>query len=189
MLSTNDPFDYLQKNQEAFTQVFGKDHFDNLVALSDVARLSNKIDIDQVVKGVAAKETSELEKQVLGGVSLQRISGIFVNQIASTFNKAFRITSLIGQANIDQATKDAHRTLFLDENGVKKIIEASSKIISKKGKEVNLKDAINSLDLSDVGQAIGLATLRSGYLGAASTLSKSEVVEPQTEPYYQFVPE
>lgn len=189
MLSNDDPFDYLQKNQEAFTQVFGKDHFDNLVALSDVARLSNKIDIDQVVKGVSAKETSELEKQVLGGVSLQRISGILVNQIASTFNKAFRITSLIGQANIDQATKDAHRTLFLDENGVKKIIEASSKIISKKGKEVNLKDAINSLDLSDVGQAIGLATLRSGYLGAASTLSKSEVVEPQTEPYYQFVPE
>ena len=52
------------------------------------------------------------------------------------------------QANIDQATKDAHRTLFLDENGVKKIIEASSKIISKKGKEVNLKDAIKSLDFS-----------------------------------------
>jgi hypothetical protein len=189
MLSTNDPFDYLQKNQEAFTQVFGKDHFDNLVALSDVARLSNKIDIDQVVKGVAAKETSELEKQVLGGVSLQRISGIVVNQIASTFNKAFRITSLIGQANIDQATKDAHRTLFLDENGVKKIIEASSKIISKKGKEVNLKDAIKSLEFSDVGEAIGLATLRSGYLGAASTLSRTEVVEPQTEPFYQYTPE
>lgn len=188
MLSTNDPFDYLEKNQEAFTQVFGKDHFNNLVALSDVARLSNKIDIDQVVKGVAAKETSELEKQVLGGVSLQRISGIVVNQIASTFNKAFRITSLIGQANIDQATKDAHRTLFLDENGVKKIIEASSKIISKKGKEVNLKDAIKSLDFSDVGEAIGLATLRSGYLGAASTMSKSEVVEPQTEPFYQYTP-
>ena len=188
MLSTNDPFDYLEKNQEAFTQVFGKDHFNNLVALSDVARLSNKIDIDQVVKGVAAKETSELEKQVLGGVSLQRISNIVVNQIASTFNKAFRITSLIGQANIDQATKDAHRTLFLDENGVKKIIEASSKIISKKGKEVNLKDAIKSLDFSDVGEAIGLATLRSGYLGAASTMSKSEVVEPQTEPFYQYTP-
>jgi len=188
MLSTNDPFDYLEKNQEAFTQVFGKEHFGNLVALSDVARLSNKIDIDQVVKGVAAKETSELEKQVLGGVSLQRISGIVVNQIASTFNKAFRITSLIGQANIDQATKDAHRTLFLDENGVKKIIEASSKIISKKGKEINLKDAIKSLEFSDVGEAIGLATLRSGYLGAASTLSKSEVVEPQTKPFYQYTP-
>jgi hypothetical protein len=188
MLSTNDPFDYLQKNQEAFTQVFGKEHFNNLVALSDVARLSNKIDIDDVVKGVAAKETSELEKQVLGGVSLQRISGILVNQIASTFNKAFRITSLIGQANIDQATKDAHRTLFLDENGVKKIIEASSKIISKKGKEVNLKDTIKSLDLSDVGEAIGLATLRSGYLGATSTFSRTEVVEPQTEPFYEYTP-
>jgi hypothetical protein len=188
MLSTNDPFDYLQKNQQEFTQVFGKEHFNNLVALSDVARLSNKIDIDDVVKGVAAKETSELEKQVLGGVSLQRISGILVNQIASTFNKAFRITSLIGQANIDQATKDAHRTLFLDENGVKKIIEASSKIISKKGKEVNLKDTIKSLDLSDVGEAIGLATLRSGYLGATSTFSRTEVVEPQTEPFYEYTP-
>ena len=78
--------------------------------------------------------------------------------------------------------------MFLDENGVKKIIEASSKIISKKGKEVNLKDAIKSLDFSDVGEAIGLATLRSGYLGAASTMSKSEVVEPQTEPFYQYTP-
>ena len=185
MLSTNDPFDYLEKNQEAFTQVFGKDHFDNLVALSDVARLSNKIDIDQVVKGVAAKETSELEKQVLGGVSLQRISGILVNQIASTFNKAFRITSLIGQANIDQATKDAHRTLFLDENGVKKIIEASSKIISKKGKEVNLKDTINSLDLSNVGQAFGLGVLRSGYFGGSTAISPSQVIQPKSESLYE----
>ncbi len=185
MLSTNDPFDYLEKNQEAFTQVFGKEHFGNLVALSDVARLSNKIDIDQVVKGVAAKETSELEKQVLGGVSLQRISGIVVNQIASTFNKAFRITSLIGQANIDQATKDAHRTLFLDENGVKKIIEASSKIISKKGKEINLKDTINSLDLSNVGQAFGLGVLRSGYFGGSTAISPSQVMQPKSESFYQ----
>ena len=188
MLSTDNPFEYLEQNQGAFTQVFGKEHFNNLVSLADVARLSNKIDIDQVVRGVASKETSALEKEVLGGVSVQRISGILVNQIASTLNKAFRITSLIGQANIDKATKDAHRTLFLDENGVKKIIEASSKIISKKGDEVNLKDVIKSLDFSDVGEAIGLATLRSGYLGAASAMSKSEVVEPQTEPFYQYTP-
>jgi hypothetical protein len=184
MLSTNDPFDYLQKNQEAFTQVFGKDHFDNLVALSDVARLSNKINIDDVVRGVAAKETSQLEKQVLGGVSLQRISGIVVNQISSTLNKAFRITSLIGQANIDQATKDAHRTLFLDENGVKKIIEASSKIISKKGKEVNLKEVINSLELSDVGAAFGLGVLRSGYFGSSTAISPSQVIQPKSESFY-----
>lgn len=188
MLSTNDPFEYLQQNQGAFTQVFGKDHFDNLVSLADVARLSNKIDIDQVVRGVTSKETSALEKEVLGGVSLQRISGILVNQIASTFNKAFRITSLIGQANIDKATQDAHRTLFLDENGVKKIIEASSKIISKKGDEVNLKDVLKSLDLSDVGEAISAATLRSGYLGATSAFSRTEVVEPQTEPFYEYTP-
>ena len=187
MLSTNDPFDYLEKNQKAFTQIFGKEHFDNLVSLADVARLSNKINIDDVVKGVAVKETSRLEK-VAGNVSLQRISGIIVNQIASTFNKAFRIVSLIGQGNIDQATKDAHRTLFLDENGVKKIIEASSKIISKKGKEVDLKDTIKSLDLSDVGEAVGVATLRSGYLGAASTLDRTEVVEPQTQPFYEYTP-
>jgi len=185
MLSTNDPFDYLQKNQEAFTQVFGKEHFGNLVALSDVARLSNKINIDDVVRGVAAKETSQLEKQVLGGVSLQRISGIVVNQISSTLNKAFRITSLIGQANIDQATKDAHRTLFLDENGVKKIIEASSKIISKKGKEVNLKDVINSLELSDVGAAFGLGVLRSGYFGGSTATSPSQVIQPKSESFYQ----
>jgi hypothetical protein len=188
MLSTNNPFNYLQENQGAFIQVFGKEHFNNLVSLADVARLSKTIDIDKVVAGVAAKETSELEKQVLGGVSVQRITGILVNQIASTFNKAFRITSLIGQANIDQATKDAHRTLFLDENGVKKIVEASSKIISKKGKEVNLKDVIKSLDLSDVGEAIAVATLRSGYLGATSTLDRTEVKDPQPQQFYEYTP-
>ena len=187
MLSTSNPFDYLEKNKGAFTQIFGKEHFDNLVSLADVARLANKIDIDSVVKGVSIKETSRLEKAA-GNVGLQKITGIMVNQIASTFNKAFRIAALIGQGNIDQATKDAHRTLFLDENGVKKIIEASSKIISKKGKEVDLKDIIKSTDLSDVGEALGVGVLRSSYFGATSALSRTEVVEPQTEPFYEYTP-
>ena len=189
MLDAENPLQYLQGNKDAFVSMFGKKHYDNLTALADVSRLANKVDVEKLpIRAAAVKETSALERAT-GGVSVQRLSGIAVNQIASVFNKGFRILSLIGQANIDQATKDAHRKLFLDEGGVDAILNASTKIISKKGKEVDFKSMIKPEDLSDFATALGMGTLRSGYIGASTAVSPSEVVEPVTEPYFQYVPE
>lgn len=188
MLDSDDPFSYLQKNKDTFTSVFGKDHYDNLVALADVSRLSGKVNIDNLrLRDIAVAETSAIQR-MMGGVAPERITGIAVNQISSVFNKAFRIMSLIGKANIDQATKDAHRKLFLDENGVDLIVNASTKLISKKGQEVDLKSIIKPGDASDLAKALGMGALRSGYFGASTAISPSGVVEPVTEPYYQYIP-
>lgn len=189
MLDAENPLRYLEGNKDAFVSMFGQKHYNNLTALADVSRLANKVDVEKLpIRAAAVKETSALERAT-GGVSVQRLSGIAVNQIASVFNKGFRILSLIGQANIDQATKDAHRKLFLDEGGVDAILNASTKIISKKGKEIDFKSMIKPEDLSDFATALGMVALRSGYIGASTAVSPSQVVEPVTEPYYQYAPE
>lgn len=189
MLDSENPINYLESNKDAFVSVFGKKHYDSLTALADVSRLANKVDVEKLpIRAAAVKETSALERAT-GGVNPQRIAGIAVNQIASVFNKGFRILSLIGQSNIDQATKDAHRKLFLDEGGVDAILNASTKIISKKGKEIDFKSMIKPEDLSDFATALGMGALRTGYIGASTAVSPSQVVEPVTEPYYQYAPE
>jgi hypothetical protein len=189
MLDANNPLQYLENNKDAFVSIFGQKHFDNLTSLADVSRLANKIDVENLpIRAAAVKETSALERAT-GGVNPQRITGIAVNQISSIFNKGFRILSLIGQTNIDEATRQAHRKLFLDENGVNAILNASTKLVTKNGKEIDLKSSLKPEDVSDFATAIGMGALRSGYIGASTAVSPSEVVEPQTEPYYQFVPE
>jgi len=189
MLNSEKPLEYLQDNKDAFVSIFGNRHYIRLNALADVSRLANKVNVESLqIRPTAVQQTSIIERAT-GGVSAQRLSGIAVNQIASVFNKGFRILSLIGQTNIDQATKDAHRKLFLDEGGVDAILNASTKIISKKGKEVDLKSVIKPEDLSDFATALGMGTLRSGYIGASTAVSPSQVVEPVTEPYYQYAPE
>ena len=189
MLSEKNPMEYLQANEDTFTQVFGKKHVNNLMSLADVARLANEVDIKKLnIRAAAVKETSAIERAT-GGVSPQQITGIAVNQISSVFNKAFRIMALIGKRNIDESTREAHRKLFLDENGVDKILNTSTKILSKKGEEVDLKSFIKPEDLSDFGQALGMGALRSGYFGGSTAISPSQVVEPNTEPYYQYTPQ
>ena len=189
MLDSQNPLEYLENNKDTFITIFGQKHFDNLTSLADISRLANKIDVENLnIRAAAVKETSALER-AMGGVNPQRITGIAVNQISSIFNKGFRILSLIGQTNIDEATKQAHRKLFLDENGVNAILNASTKLVTKKGKEIDLKSALKPEDVSDFATAIGMGALRSGYIGASTAVSPSQVVEPQTEPYYQFVPE
>jgi hypothetical protein len=189
MLDSENPLKYLENNKDAFVSIFGQKHYDNLTSLADVSRLANKIDVENLpIRAAAVKETSALERAT-GGVNPQRIAGIAVNQIASVFNKGFRILSLIGQSNIDEATRQAHRKLFLDEGGVNAILNASTKLISKKGKEIDLKSMLKPEDLSDFATALGMGALRTGYIGASTAVSPSQVVEPQTEPYYQFVPE
>jgi hypothetical protein len=189
MLNSENPLEYLDSNKDAFISMFGQKHYNSLTALADVSRLANKVNVENLpIRAAAVKETSALERAT-GGVNPQRIAGIAVNQIASVFNKGFRILSLIGQSNIDQATKDAHRKLFLDEGGVDAILNASTKIISRKGKEVDFKSMIKPEDLSDFASALGMGALRTGYIGASTAVSPSQVVEPITEPYYQYAPE
>jgi hypothetical protein len=189
MLSAKNPMSYLESNKDTFTQVFGEKHVNNLMSLADVARLANKVDVDKLnLRAAAVKEASVIERAT-GGVSPQQITGIAVNQISSVFNKAFRIMALIGKSNIDESTREAHRKLFLDENGVDKILNTSTKILSKKGEEVDLKSFVKPEDLSDFGQALGMGALRSGYFGGSTAISPSQVVEPNTEPYYQYTPQ
>jgi hypothetical protein len=188
MLDSTDPFGYLRKNKDAYVKVFGQQHYNNLESLADVQRLATKIDIDSLkVDAAAIKEMSTITR-LLGGVDPKQISAILVNQIASVFNKGFRIAAAIGQGNIDQATKDAHRKLFLDKGGLDGVIKASTRLINKKGKEVELADFIKPNDLSNMASSLGMSVLRTGYLGGQAALSPSEVMSPEPESYYQYTP-
>mgnify|MGYP003652180882 CR=1 FL=1 len=188
MLDSTDPFGYLRKNKDAYVKVFGQQHYNNLESLADVQRLATKIDIDSLkVDAAAIKEMSAITR-LLGGVDPKQISAILVNQIASVFNKGFRIAAAIGQGNIDQATKDAHRRLFLDKGGLDGVIKASTRLINKKGKEVELADFIKPNDLSNMASSLGMSVLRTGYLGGQAALSPSEVMSPEPESYYQYSP-
>jgi len=141
--------------------------------------LSKTLDISKLNFSKAATEQESALQRAMGGVAPQRITGILVNQIASVFNKGFRILSLIGQQNIDQATKDAQRKLFLDENGVKAIVNASTKFFTKKGEEIQLKTMVTPDDVNKFATAVGLGALRQNYYGVSATASPSEVVRPQ----------
>lgn len=188
MLDAPKPFDYLNQNKEAFIKVFGKDHIDKLISLADVSQLAKKIDVDRLnIRDVAIKETSALERMT-GGVRPQQITGILVNQISSVFNKGFRILSLIGQANIDNATKEAQRKLFLDKDGLTAIENASTRLISKDGKDVDVKSLLRPGDVGDFANALGQGVLRSGYLGARSAMTQRPVEEEVTEPYFIYSP-
>jgi hypothetical protein len=179
MLDSPSPLDYLNKNSSAFIKVFGINEYNNLNALADVSRLSKTLDISKLNFSKAATEQESALQRAMGGVAPQRITGILVNQIASVFNKGFRILSLIGQQNIDQATKDAQRKLFLDENGVKAIVDSSTKFFTKKGEEIQLKTMVTPDDVNKFATAVGLGALRQNYFGVSATASPSEVVRPQ----------
>jgi hypothetical protein len=179
MLNSPNPFDYLSKNSDAFIRVFGVNEYKNLNALADVSRLSKTLDINKLNFSKVATEQESALQRAMGGIAPQRISGILVNQIASVFNKGFRILSLIGQTNIDNATKEAQRKLFLDDNGVDAIVNASTKFFTKKGEEIKLNQLISPDDVKKMATAVGMGALRQNYFGVSATASPSEVVRPQ----------
>lgn len=179
MLDSPNPFDYLSKNSDAFIRVFGVNEYKNLNALADVSRLSKTLDINKLNFSKVATEQESALQRAMGGIAPQRISGIVVNQIASVFNKGFRILSLIGQTNIDNATKEAQRKLFLDDNGVDAIVNASTKFFTKKGEEIQLNQLISPDDVKKMATAVGMGALRQNYFGVSATASPSEVVRPQ----------
>jgi hypothetical protein len=188
MLDNKDPFSYLEKNKDTFIRLFGKQHYDNLASLADVQRLATKVNVDRLpVDQAAIKEMSALQR-AMGGVDPKQISAILVNQISSVFNKGFRIAAAIGQGNIDQATKDAHRRLFMDKGGLDGVIKSSTRLINKKGKEVELADFIKPSDLSNLANSFGMSILRTGYLGGQTALSPSEVMSQEPESFYEYTP-
>jgi hypothetical protein len=189
MLDSKNPFDFLNKNKAAYTKMFGKSHVDNLAAMADVQRLATKIDVERLpLNDVAIKQMSAMQR-LLGGVDPKQVSAIAVNQISSVFNKGFRIAALIGQQNIDQATKEAQRKLFMDPNGLDSTVKATTRLISKKGQEVDLKSLIKPEDLSNVASSLGMSVLRSGYLGGSVAASESEVMPEETGDFYQYTPQ
>lgn len=189
MLDSSDPLGYLAKNKDAFVSVFGKTHTDNLLALADVQQLAGKIDINRLpIRESAVKESSVFERYT-GGVAPKQISGIVVNQIASVFNKGYRIVSLIGQSKIDEATRKAHYQLFMDNDGVDKIIKATSKLKTKDGKDVDLKALIDPKNARDLVNSIILGAGRSGFTGASTAASESTVTPVVDEEQYIYNPE
>lgn len=119
---------------------------------------------------------------------MQQLAGIAVNQISSVFNKGFRILSLIGQKNIDESTKQAITQLLFDKEGLDKVTKASTKIFTRKGKEIDIKDVVKGVDLSNLATAFGQNILKYGYIGGATAASPSEVMEEQTQPYFIYSP-
>jgi hypothetical protein len=188
MLDSQNPFVYLEKNKDAFVRLFGKQHYDNLSSLADVQRLATKIDVNNLPLDQAAiKEMGTLQR-LLGGVDPKRVSAILVNQIASVFNKGFRIAAAVGQKNIDDATKEAHRKLFMDKGGLDGVIKASTRLINKKGQEVELSDFVKPGDLSNFANSLGMSVLRTGYLGGSVASTPSEVMSPEPESSYEYTP-
>ena len=188
MLDSQNPFVYLEKNKDAFVRLFGKQHYDNLSSLADVQRLATKIDVNSLPLDQAAiKEMGTLQR-LLGGVDPKRVSAILVNQIASVFNKGFRIAAAVGQKNIDDATKEAHRKLFMDKGGLDGVIKASTRLINKKGQEVELSDFVKPGDLSNFANSLGMSVLRTGYLGGSVASTPSEVISPEPESSYEYTP-
>lgn len=189
MLDSKNPFDFLNKNKAAYTKMFGKAHVDNLAALADVQRLATKIDVDRLpLNDIAIKQMSALQR-LLGGVDPKQMSAIAVNQISSVFNKGFRIAALIGQQNIDQATKEAQRKLFMDPNGLDNTIKATTRLINKKGQDVDLKSFVKPEDFLNAANSLGMNVLRSGYLGGSVAASESEVMSEEPESFYEFTPQ
>lgn len=189
MLDSKNPFDFLNKNKAAYTKMFGKSHVDNLAALADVQRLATKIDVDRLpLNEIAIKQMSALQR-LLGGVDPKQMSAIAVNQISSKFNKGFRIAALIGQQNIDQATKDAQRKLFMDPNGLDNTVKATTRLINKKGQDVDLKSFVKPEDFLSAANSLGMNVLRSGYLGGSVAASESEVMSEEPESFYEYVPQ
>lgn len=189
MLDSKNPFDFLEKNKAAYTKMFGKAHVDNLAALADVQRLATKIDVDRLpLNEIAIKQMSALQR-LLGGVDPKQMSAIAVNQISSVFNKGFRIAALIGQQNIDQATKEAQRKLFMDPNGLDNTVKATTRLINKKGQDVDLKSFVKPEDFLNAANSLGMNVLRSGYLGGSVAASESEVMSEEPESFYEFTPQ
>lgn len=93
---------------------------------------------------------------------------------------------MLGQSQIDEATRQAHVKLFMDPAGVKAINEASTRLISKDGKEVDFRKAIDPNDLAKLANLFGLNVARTGYVGGATAVSPSGTMEIQQEPYFMF---
>lgn len=188
MLDSKNPFDFLNKHKTAYVKMFGKAHVDNLTAMADVQRLATKIDVERLpLNDIAVKQMSFLQR-LFGGVDPKQMSAIAVNQLASRFNKGFKIAALIGQQNIDQATKDAQRKLFMDQNGLDNTIKATTRLISKKGQDVDLKSFVKPEDFLSAAKSLGMNVLRTGYLGGSVAASESEVMSDQPESFYEYTP-
>ncbi|MGA0889232.1 MAG: hypothetical protein ACO3S0_15035, partial [bacterium] len=93
---------------------------------------------------------------------------------------------LIGQANIDQATKDAQRRLFLDPSGIDAIRNASMKLVTKDGKEIDWKKEVQARDLLNFAKVMGLNVARTGYIGGTVSQSPSQIMETNQEPFYVY---
>lgn len=189
MLDSGDPMNYLRNNKTAFDAIFGKKHADNLLALADVGTLAQRLDVDKLnIKGSAVKEASILEK-ALPGVDPKRLTGIAVNQIASVFNKGFRVLSLVGQSRIDEATRKAHYQLFMDNNGVEDILKATTKFKDAKGVTQDLAGVLNPSDVKKLVNSIVLNAGRSGYIGGSAAASESTELPIVEEEPYVYIPE
>jgi hypothetical protein len=186
MLDSGDPFAYLRKNRSAFNQIYTQQELDGITAMADVARLARKVNVDKLPVNKAAMAEQTSLQRFLGGAKPQEVSNVLVNGIYSVLQKGYRILGLIGQANIDDATREAQRKLFLDPSGVAAIRNASMKLFTRDGKEVDWKKEIQGRDLLNAAKMIGLNVARTGYIGGSVAASPSQIMTTETEPFYVY---
>jgi hypothetical protein len=77
----------------------------------------------------------------------------------------------------------------MDPNGLDNTIKATTRLISKKGQDVDLKSFIKPEDLSNAVSSLGMNVLRSGYLGGSVAASESEVMTTEPESFYEYTPQ
>lgn len=186
MLDSGDPFAYLRKNRSAFNSIYTPQEIESITAMADVAKLSRKINVDKLPVNKAAMAEQTTLQRFLGGAKPQEVSNVLVNGIYSVLQKGYRIMGLIGQANIDDATKEAQKRLFMDPSGVDAIRNASMKLVTKDGKEIDWKKEIQGRDLLNASKMIGLNVLRTGYIGGTVAQSPSQIIETNAEPVYIY---
>jgi len=186
MLDSGDPFAYLRKNRSAFNSIYTPKEIESITAMADVAKLSRKINVDKLPVNKAAMAEQTSLQRFLGGAKPQEVSNVLVNGIYSVLQKGYRIMGLIGQANIDDATREAQKRLFMDPSGVDAIRNASMKLVTKDGKEIDWKKEIQGRDLLNASKMIGLNVLRTGYIGGTVAQSPSQIIETNAEPFYVY---
>lgn len=86
-------YDYIQKNEQAFRDVFGPEYMKNLKTLSNGMDFLAAIESNKVGVGTSYREQDSIGKAT--GVNSEQVIGTFRNQVMSTWRKMFHIGSKV----------------------------------------------------------------------------------------------
>jgi len=121
--SGDNVFNYLKKNRSLALELFGKDHYDNLLRLGEVVKTASVIRDSVVAK---AGKTSFDPMQEQWGVSFATFAGMMRNQIFSPTRKFINLTSLSAQEKGSQTYMQQGVALLSDPNIVDRLANPPS---------------------------------------------------------------